>query len=842
MAATSIGTLMVDMAANVASLKTDMDRAVRVVSRGSQDMQRMANMARSALGAIGLGLSAAGLASVFRSVVGGAAEAMDAIGKLSQKVGIGVEALGELEHAAKLADVSREELQTGVTRLAAKVADAASGNKEAAETFKILGVEFRNSNGTLRATDEVLKDVAQRFSEFRDGTTKTALAVDLFGRSGANLIPLLNAGRKGLADAAAEARVFGTVFGEDAAKAAEEFNDNLTRLREAARGASYALMHELMEPLRGFSNEMVRAAKESRVMKDIAASLAFVLKGLASVAIGVGAAFSLIAEGISTTATAGWLLARGELKAAAAAVDIARKESQGTIDSAKRMIAALLDAGENPRVSFSDARYEAGRKGMEPVIPLKPDTAAIAAAKATADALEKIASARDAAAIATAKSTSQALKSVYDTYRQQGLIGEAEYWDRREQLERDAFAKEAAALDAQVSRRQALLDRATPKAGAKPTKEFYDALRELEEAQNKRNELEVQFAAQGVQTWFARIDAARQYQQALTGVSTQLKELSGDAVGAALGRFDEQYRELRQRITATSGADSQAMRDLDALREATRAQAEFSRLQERRAEVERRLSAEEERVANSQRSGAIGEFDAMLRLGELRSRAVAQLQEIAGAMNAVAQASGLPKLKTDAEEAANALESLRGSADVVGDKFRTIGESGFSTFFRSIIDGTESVSGAFKKMTAQIGAEFADLIARDLGRQLYNSIFPRGVSGGGSVFGSLLSSVFGGVGQLDSMPVLPRADGGPVDPGRPYLVGEVGPELIVPRSAGTVVPTKSLGGQTVTINQSFAFGAGTSRADGYAIVRMAAQAATAAVRDAHYRNDTAVTG
>ncbi|OZB14331.1 MAG: hypothetical protein B7X58_08110, partial [Marinobacter sp. 34-60-7] len=84
--------------------------------------------------------------------------------------------------------------------------------------------------------DDVFKDIADRFSEMEDGSAKTALAVEIFGRAGAKLIPLLNSGSSGLSDMASEARRLGISFGEDAAKAAEEFNDNLTRLGKPLQG------------------------------------------------------------------------------------------------------------------------------------------------------------------------------------------------------------------------------------------------------------------------------------------------------------------------------------------------------------------------------------------------------------------------------------------------------------------------------------------------------------------------------------------------------------------------------------------------------------------------------
>jgi hypothetical protein len=162
----------------------------------------------------------------------------DNIGKMAQKIGMTTEELSKLNYAAKLSDVSIQELQGGLQLL--------SKNMEAgSEGLAALGISATTASGELRSTNEVMQDVAEAFAGMEDGAGKTALAMNIFGRSGANLIPLLNSGRRGLADMASEAKSLGVVISQDAAKAAERFNDNMTRLQSALDG----LMNETIAPL-----------------------------------------------------------------------------------------------------------------------------------------------------------------------------------------------------------------------------------------------------------------------------------------------------------------------------------------------------------------------------------------------------------------------------------------------------------------------------------------------------------------------------------------------------------------------------------------------------------------
>ena len=84
----------------------------------------------------------------------------------------------------------------------------------------------------------------------------------IFGKAGADLIPMLNAGADGLRSMRGEAEALGVVFTGDAAKQAEAFNDNLTRLAEASRGFGNEVATIVLPTLGALSQEFVDAAKE----------------------------------------------------------------------------------------------------------------------------------------------------------------------------------------------------------------------------------------------------------------------------------------------------------------------------------------------------------------------------------------------------------------------------------------------------------------------------------------------------------------------------------------------------------------------------------------------------
>lgn len=111
----------------------------------------------------------------------------------------------------------------------------------------------------------------------------------------------------------------------------------------------------------------------------------------------------------------------------------------------------------------------------------------------------------------------------------------------------------------------------------------------------------------------------------------------------------------------------------------------------------------------------------------------------------------------------------------------------------------------------------SNLLERFGGRLLdrgFDTLFGGGKGGGGfDVFGWLGNAIFGGAGSSSGGASVAgaRANGGPVEAGRPYLVGERGPEIFVPRQSGGVLPNGQGGG--VVINQTINFGSDISRAE-----------------------------
>lgn len=182
------------------------------------------------------------------------ANAGDEIYKTSQRLGISTEKLSGLKYAAELSDVSMGSLSMSIGILSRNMQEASTGTGDAKDAFEALGVKVQAVNGQLKPADEILLELANKFAGMEDGTGKAVLALRIFGRSGAELIPFLNQGAYGIGEMTKNAKKAGVVFTEDAAKGAEVFNDNLKELKENINGIIYAVGGELIPVLNKFYN------------------------------------------------------------------------------------------------------------------------------------------------------------------------------------------------------------------------------------------------------------------------------------------------------------------------------------------------------------------------------------------------------------------------------------------------------------------------------------------------------------------------------------------------------------------------------------------------------------
>ena len=157
---------------------------------------------------------------------------------LSQKTGVSVEALARFKKAASTSGTDLETVSKALVKLSRGMVDASQGGSgPAAKALQSLGISATDATGKLRTADDVMLDIATKLKGIEDPARKTALAVDLFGKSGAELIPMLNMGGEAIDKMKVKMT---TAFAEKA----QEYSAKLTALggKVGALGADIAIV------------------------------------------------------------------------------------------------------------------------------------------------------------------------------------------------------------------------------------------------------------------------------------------------------------------------------------------------------------------------------------------------------------------------------------------------------------------------------------------------------------------------------------------------------------------------------------------------------------------------
>lgn len=184
-------------------------------------------------GATAAGLLAGGMAAAAASAVALTASAgreVEAMDMLSQKTGIAVTTLQSWSVIMAENDFQAESLTSSMRTLSKQIIEARNPSSDAAKAFKEMGLQAKD----LGSTESVFRAVADRFAQMPDGVDKARMAVELFGKAGLELIPILNRGSRAFDESKEAAKRFGTDLNELQRNALKNADDAMDRVGVAA--------------------------------------------------------------------------------------------------------------------------------------------------------------------------------------------------------------------------------------------------------------------------------------------------------------------------------------------------------------------------------------------------------------------------------------------------------------------------------------------------------------------------------------------------------------------------------------------------------------------------------
>lgn len=717
---------MADLARLVVKLEAQSAQLTAELGRAKAQLRRFDTDVSEIAGKIGrgIGLATAAAAAGLAAMVKSNLDAADELGKMSQKIGIATDELSKLVYAAKLADVESEQLKKALVALNEAANDAADGTGAAAAAFKALGIDINS----IKDPKERFLALADAVSKFADGAGKTSAVVAILGqRLGPDLVPLLNEGAKGFRAAGDELQRFGGVVTPQASAQADIFNDNLDKMKTAAMGLANQIITPLIPAINDLTTAMLEQVDNTKNVETAYSKIIPVFKELVL----WGANFEAGLEKIRSTALRTALaLSFPTLSNIKLQLEQANEEWDSADEKVRRVERSLQGLGG-----------EAQRAGMR-----------------LEDALDPL-----------------------------GTAGQIPFRTGPDLLLRpDAGSSQKPQLDFNAEAMEAA--RKAAEDSAKKRASVADAARKESD-----NALEsIQRMIQGLQT------QAETYGMTSSQVM-QYRITQGDLAEtfAKAGKGANQYKGDLVALTEEIEKQQKAVEKLNA----------DLAVEEKQRGAQKSLEgmvAEMQQANVEMNNGAESVMRYRLSQGDL-----SQLLADAGPKAAELR-DELIRLAAANEEAANRTED---AWTVFADQAARNAQDAFAEFlFDPFKGGLEGMYLGFAATLRRMAAEAA-------AAQIFESLGLGGNMTGGKVSGGMpgwlqigtqlastyFSGGFGGTKPISSgtMPAptmtgtapvvetfnMPaRADGGPVTAGIPYIVGERGKELFVPKTSGAIIP------------------------------------------------------
>jgi hypothetical protein len=231
------------------------------------------------------------------------AVAEEKMGDLAKSLGMGIEKLTALKLTAELGMISLEEMGGSLGILNRNMADAVSGSVQAQDKFGLLGIatkDLTDGKGGLKDTDQVLMIIADRFKLMPDGPAKVAAAMELMGRGGKAMIPVLNDGSEAIKQQMERTRELGGVMTKDGIRSAEDYVRAQKELGISMDATTRTLGQALMPLITDFMKKATDIATAVRNWAKEHPALAKTVMetalGLGSMLVGMGGALLMLPQ------------------------------------------------------------------------------------------------------------------------------------------------------------------------------------------------------------------------------------------------------------------------------------------------------------------------------------------------------------------------------------------------------------------------------------------------------------------------------------------------------------------------------------------------------------------
>jgi len=686
---------------------------------------------------------------------------------LAEKTGASAEGLASFAVAAKIGGTSMDAVAGASVKLTKSLVGVDDESKAAGAALKALGLNVEAFK-SLDPSDQI-EAVAKALSTFEDGAGKTAVAVALFGKAGADMLPFLKELGEGVG------RV--NILTAEQIKRADEFADAMAKSRAEMNVYAQALATEFAPALIAVQNAIRDVIKEmlgldkagqdlkaSGAILDFAEAAAVALATVVEGAIGAAKAVRAISGSFEAVAADVKLAARnmnplefaknlatGEYaKQLEERNRVVQEANQRYVDlwnyDGTKMSKAVRESFARQRVEL-DPKNAVGRNSfddgaMGAILNPKKKLAfegAVTGAGASKEAqlLKKqldgdLRAIRDFAEDQRSayQFANQYLRGVYDD----GLLSLQDYFAERRRISEAGVQAELEAVDAQIARLQ--------KSKPKDATEAADRENKIQDLVRQRGQVTQRAGQVAVLSAQEEERAVRQLASTYYDFLATVRQQQGDAVGAASLRIAKQQRDAQEMLTKVGFSPEEAERQAQAYGQVLTRQAALNETAAEYGRIVERTRLQEQDAATAAQLSGASELETMQRIGAVRQGALGDMEAMVRKAQELAKELGTPEAKLFAERLAVGFRQAAAEADPVLQKVRDVAREMAGAISNGFEDAILS-GKKFGDVLKQIGKDIERIVFRQLVTKPLEDWLTKTLSGGGSGGGGFLGAIFG---------------------------------------------------------------------------------------------------
>lgn len=721
-----------------------------------------------------IAIASAGLGSIagFTAIITSAIESRAQLAKLSVQTNISVEALASLGKVGKLSETSLDDIASASNKLSKALFSQNEDSKGASQGIRALGLDFEKFKSL--SPDQQMYAVAKALDKFQDTSEKSALAMLLFGKTGAQMLPFLK-------DLSENGLVAAKVTAQQAQEALQ-YEKNLRQLKAAGEEWKKTLADDMLPALLEFSRELVagRQAYGSWLGAIIGVGTTDPFKDMGESIRGARDEVHGLEDELKKSQS-GSVVQRA-LSRPTDTIESELASARKKYDYFKRLQAmqangldtsGYVDARtaiRKPRLNLpdsdSDAKDALLRKQFQGQLKLIHDFA-----EQQKDGYEF---------------ANKYLKNVYDD----GLTSLADFYEKQKALRDANLQSELKSIDDEIAAARKFL------ASAVKPEARQEAENKIAEANVRRSTLQKKTSQENILAVQEEAKAVKALAYSYYDYLANVAALKGDTQTASELRIAKQVQDTQELLRKVGlkpeEADAQAQALGSLLRHTetlSKAQADYNRLFESLGIAEKSVQLDAEAAGQS-------ELDTLRAIGAERQKQLPLLQAMVEKAMQEAQAIGSPEALLNAQKLALAFREIAAQADPIFMRIRDIGKEMGEAAANDAEQAIRHWEG-FRKLLSAIEQDILRIGTRKLftepfGNFLSNALGGNGqASGGGGFLGSLFGNLLGtgGGGAAPSFAGLGGgagnfnfgggfAEGGTLQPGEWGWTGEQGPERI----------------------------------------------------------------